>query len=91
MGITVDDEEEAERIKRELEVTKQLNMYDDTKKRDVTHKPELKSILGRSPDDADTLMMRMVFELGEKTVYNMTEEQAAKSETIAGSLLTLKF
>lgn len=91
VGITVDDEEEAERIKRELEVTKQLNMYDDTKKRDVTHKPELKSILGRSPDDADTLMMRMVFELGEKTVYNMTEEQAAKSETIAGSLLTLKF
>lgn len=91
IGITVADEDEAERIRRELEVTKQLNMYDDTKRRDVTHKPELKEILGRSPDDSDTLMMRMVFELGEKRVYNMSQEAAAKDETIGGSLLTLNF
>ena len=46
----------------ELEQVKQYNMDKDGK-RTVLPKDKVKDILGRSPDFADTLMMREWFEL----------------------------
>ncbi len=91
IGITC-DEEEKELLTEELQQIKRLNMYDDTKSLEVTHKEEIRERIGRSPDYADTLMMRMIFELKKpqnldslgETVYN-------KSETVGGNLMKTKF
>lgn len=52
-------------IIQELEQVKQWNMDKDGK-RAVMPKDKVKEIIGRSPDYADTLMMRMYFELETK-------------------------
>jgi hypothetical protein len=49
-------------IIEELEQIKQKNMDSDLKK-GVIPKDKIKEVLGRSPDFADTIMMRMWFEL----------------------------
>jgi phage terminase large subunit len=49
-------------IIQELEYVKQHNMDKDAKKQ-VLPKDKIKEVIGRSPDYADTLMMRMYFEL----------------------------
>lgn len=56
------DENLKQTIIEELEQVKQHNMDKDTKKA-VMPKDKVKEILGRSPDFADTLMMREWFEL----------------------------
>lgn len=56
------DDEIKDLIIQELEQVKQKNMDSDMK-RGVIPKEDVKEILGRSPDYADTLMMREYFEL----------------------------
>jgi phage terminase large subunit len=60
--IECDDPETKRLIIQELEQVKQHNMDKDGK-RQVLPKDKVKEIIGRSPDFADTLMMREYFEL----------------------------
>lgn len=60
-----DDTEIRALIIEEHEVIKQRNMDSDLK-RGVIPKDEMKELLGRSPDFADTMMMRELFELQPK-------------------------
>ena len=60
--IDCDDIEIKRQVIQELEQVKQYNMDKDGK-RTVLPKDKVKEILGRSPDFADTLMMREWFEL----------------------------
>ena len=60
--IDCDDIEIKRQVIQELEQVKQYNMDKDGK-RTVLPKDKVKDILGRSPDFADTLMMREWFEL----------------------------
>lgn len=54
-----------ESLTEELEQIKQKDPDDDEKKLQVVAKEEVKDAIGHSPDYADTLMMRMFFELKE--------------------------
>lgn len=56
-------EEDRQLLIADLEQIKQHAMDNDTGKRAVMSKDEVKAILGRSPDDGDTYIMRMYFEL----------------------------
>lgn len=51
-----------EKLTEELEQLKQANMDEDGKRRLVS-KDKIKELLGRSPDDLDTYLMRMYFEV----------------------------
>jgi phage terminase large subunit len=62
LAIPVATPEEQEAISEELGVVKSKNVDKDTKIQ-ILSKEEMKETLGRSPDYADTLMMRCVFEL----------------------------
>lgn len=66
-GVLVDigDFEMKEAIADELEQVKKKTV-DDDKKLQVVSKADMKEMLGRSPDFADTLMMREYFELKPK-------------------------
>ena len=66
--IDCDDPEIRQMIVEELEVIKQKNMDSDGK-RGVIPKEDMKELLGRSPDFADTLMMREYFELIPKMTW----------------------
>lgn len=57
-------------IIQELEQVKQHNMDKDSK-RQVLPKDKIKEIIGRSPDYADTLMMREWFELSPRFVISV--------------------
>lgn len=61
-----------EHLTEELEQVKQKDPDDDEKKLQVIPKEEVKQSLGRSPDYADTLMMRMWFELESQQVTQAT-------------------
>jgi phage terminase large subunit len=63
--IECDDPTIRQMIIEELEQVKQKNMDSDMK-RGVIPKDEVKELLGRSPDFADTMMMREYFELAPK-------------------------
>ena len=61
------------------------NYQDDSKgdgKRKVTSKDDLKVIIGRSPDDSDTWIMRMYFVLREKMLPQQSEERAFITNTL---------
>lgn len=60
--IGIDKTEHEETIKEELECIKEVNQ-DNEKRLLIIGKEDIKGELGRSPDHADNLMMRMVFEL----------------------------
>lgn len=60
-----------EQIKEELQVIKRKNADKDGKLQ-INSKDEMKEILGRSPDYADALMMRMFFELKPKRKFSFT-------------------
>ena len=66
--IDCDDPDIRQTIIEELEVIKQKNMDSDMK-RGVIPKEDMKELLGRSPDFADTLMMREYFELLPKMTW----------------------
>lgn len=53
--------EQRELIKEELAVIRQAFIDNDTKKKTIISKEEMKKLLGRSPDYADMLMMGMWF------------------------------
>lgn len=61
MYVNCDDSEIKDAIIQELEQVKQHNMDKDGKKQ-VLPKDKIKELLGRSPDYADMIMMRMWFE-----------------------------
>lgn len=61
-------------ITEELGLVKQRDVDKDTKLR-ISKKEEIKEELGRSPDFADAIMMRMWFELGKKERSTDTEVQ----------------
>ncbi len=62
IGIETQDEQFKADLTEELEQVKAKDMDSDNKKR-LIPKDEIKELLGRSPDYADALMMRMWFEL----------------------------
>jgi len=65
MAIDCDSEETKQIIIEELEQIKAKDADKDGKRK-VISKDEIKANLGRSPDYADTLMMRMWFELNQE-------------------------
>lgn len=66
--IECDDIETRAMIIQELEQVKQYNMDKDGK-RQVLPKDKVKEFIGRSPDFADTLMMREYFELDQEVFF----------------------
>lgn len=60
--VTCQDKGEEERIVEDLSQIKQANI-DREGKISLISKEQMKEALGRSPDDADSLMMRMFFEI----------------------------
>ncbi len=63
-------------IIEELEAIKRKNVEDNESKFQIISKEEIKEVLGRSPDFADALNQRMIFELGKprRTVVNSEEQ-----------------
>lgn len=51
-------------------------------KRKATPKEDIKAILGRSPDDSDTWIMRMYFVIREKMLPDTSEQQQVVIETM---------
>lgn len=70
--IDCEDVEVKRQIIQELEQVKQYNMDKDGK-RQVLPKEKVKEVLGRSPDFADTLMMREWFELRQQVNWSASE------------------
>lgn len=66
--IECEDDSIRDMIVEELEQVRQRNMDSDMKK-GVMPKDKVKEIIGRSPDFADALMMRMYFDLKPKLVF----------------------
>lgn len=63
IAIECKDETIKQTITEELEQIKGANIDNTDQKRSVISKDKIKEVLGRSPDYADTLMMRMWFEI----------------------------
>ena len=53
--------DQRERIKEELSVVRQIDIDNDTRRKTIIGKPEMKKMLGRSPDYSDALAMGMWF------------------------------
>ena len=68
--IDINNGEYKEKITKELEQIKQ-GKIDQEGKLQVISKAEMKEKLGRSPDFADTLMMRMIYTYGNSGTYSM--------------------
>lgn len=64
-----DSEDVKQMVIQELEQVKQKNMDSDLKK-GVVPKDKIKEVLGRSPDFADAIMMRVYFDLAPKKTYS---------------------
>ena len=70
-----------ERIIEELAQYQDASLGDG--KRMATQKDDVKSIIGRSPDLSDTLIMRMYFELREKLLPGQSEYEKVLSDKIS--------
>lgn len=59
-------------------IIEELSLYQDVSKGDgkrmASQKEDIKDLLGRSPDDSDTWVMRMYFEIKSKVVPEMSAE-----------------
>ena len=59
-------------------IIEELSLYQDASKGDgkrmASQKEDIKELLGRSPDDSDTWVMRMYFEIRAKVVPEMSAE-----------------
>lgn len=73
IAITTKDEETKQLITQELEHVKRKDPDKDGKLK-VLQKDEIKEHLGRSPDFADMLMMRMFFELQEPETAHVAKQ-----------------
>lgn len=62
IAISLEDMEFKDKLIQELEQIRRVNVDDDTKFQ-IIPKDEIKLAIGRSPDYADTMMMRMWFEV----------------------------
>ena len=69
---------EQEIITEELEQIKGESIGSDQKLR-VISKDKIKEVIGRSPDYADTLMMRMYFELTTRTITDLNYQFVVKT------------
>jgi hypothetical protein len=69
-GIYIKSDKYRDEIIEELEQIKSYKIDSDTKLR-VLPKDKIKEALGRSPDFADVLMMRMFYEVGNHGSYNI--------------------
>lgn len=69
---------EQEIITEELEQIKGESIGSDQKLR-VISKDKIKEVIGRSPDYADTLMMRMYFELTTRTITDLNHQFVVKT------------
>ena len=73
--------EQRERITEEFGVLKQTRIDNDTSKKAIISKEEMKAILGRSPDYLDAFIMAMSFRLvsagsvPETKVYSLHDLQ----------------
>ena len=68
--VAVKDKAHKQAIIEELEIIKRDKIDKDTQKLSIIPKDTIKSLLGRSPDYADALMMRMWYEVkGNYGVY----------------------
>ena len=65
--ININDEQLKQKIIMEFEMVKQFDVDKDNKLR-VTPKEKIKQLLGRSPDIADALIMRIYFELSKTKI-----------------------
>lgn len=65
-GIWIKDQVHKQEIIQELEQLKRTNMDNDTGKLEVISKDIIKTIIGRSPDFSDALIMRFFLELKRK-------------------------
>ena len=77
MAIEVKDEAIRQAITEELEQIKGEAINSDQKLR-VIPKDKIKEVLGRSPDYADALMMRMWFEIQPSFSYNFNKNKQKK-------------
>lgn len=68
VAIKIDDRKLQDSLSEELSVIKQKNADKDNQKFQVIGKNEIKEYLGRSPDLADVLMMRMFFVLARPKI-----------------------
>lgn len=66
--VQTEDEELKEKLGEELEQVKRRDPDSDTKLR-IIPKETVKELLGRSPDNSDTMMMRIYFELKKPRVF----------------------
>ncbi len=48
---------------QELDIIVQINIDKDNRPIEIISKEKMKDIIGRSPDEADSVMMRMYFDL----------------------------
>ena len=64
IGITCNDANQKNNIIEELEQIRSKDMDKDNKLQ-VIQKDSIKAIIGRSPDYADTIMMRMYYEIDQ--------------------------
>lgn len=66
-------------------IIEELSVYQDASKGDgkrmATMKQDIKEIIGRSPDDSDTWIMRMYFEVMKKILPQQSEEVLRIKET----------
>lgn len=69
-----------ENILEELPLYQDISL--DTQKRQATSKEDIKKLLGRSPDDSDTWIMRMYFEIVKTVSPNTEEVQHAVQEQL---------
>jgi len=68
--VAIKDTRHKQTIIEELEIIKRDKLDKDTQKLSIVPKDTMKSLLGRSPDYADALMMRMWYEVkGNYGVY----------------------
>lgn len=69
-----------ENILEELPLYQDISL--DSKKRQATGKEDIKALLGRSPDDSDTWIMRMYFEIVDTITTQTPEVQEAVKKQI---------
>ena len=79
LAVECKDETIKQIITEELEQIRGANIDNTDQKRSVISKDKIKEVLGRSPDYADTLMMRMWFELKPQPINPFTGLQPKKS------------
>jgi len=72
-------------------ILQELPYYQDVSKGDgkrfATPKEDVKEMLGRSPDDSDTWIMRMYFEITKRLSPHQSEQRAERAEMTAQQFL----